>query len=191
MASQVTIGKADNHGHSGSLLKHRELKIADDGEILVKGKTLFLGYVENDIAELPLDDQGWFHTSDIGKLDKKGRLTFLGRKDNMLISGGENIFPEEIESYLMQLSGVENAIVVGIKDQEFGERPVAFVKCSNGLSFGQFSDQIRTALEKNLPRYKIPVRFLNWPKHVVNGSLKPDRQKFIRLARKELLAKQS
>ena len=185
MASQVTIGKADNHGHSGSLLKHRELKIADDGEILVKGKTLFLGYVENDMAELPLDDQGWFHTNDIGKIDKKGRLTFLGRKDNMLISGGENIFPEEIESYLMQLSYVETAIVVGIKDKEFGERPVAFVKCSNGLSFGKFSDRLKKELEKTLPRYKIPVKFLNWPEQAVNGSLKPDRQKLSRLAQKK------
>ncbi|MCH9024039.1 MAG: o-succinylbenzoate--CoA ligase [candidate division Zixibacteria bacterium] len=191
MASQVTIGKADNHGHSGCLLKHRELKIADDGEILVKGKTLFLGYVENGMAELPLDDQGWFHTSDIGKIDRKGRLTFLGRKDNMLISGGENIFPEEIESYLMQLSYVETAIVVGIKDKEFGERPVAFVKGSNGLSFGKFSDRLKKELEKNLPRYKIPVKFLNWPEPAVNGSLKPDRQKLTRLAQKEQQANQS
>ena len=191
MASQVTIGKADNHGHSGSLLKHRQLKIADDGEILVKGKTLFLGYVENDMAVLPLDDQGWFHTSDIGKIDKKGRLTFLGRKDNMLISGGENIFPEEIESYLMQLSYVESAIVVGIKDKEFGERPVAFVKCVNELGFDQFTDRLKTELGKNLPRYKIPVEFLNWPEQAVNGSLKPDRQKLSRLAQKEQQAKQS
>ena len=191
MASQVTIGKADSHGHSGSLLKYRQLKIADDGEILVKGKTLFLGYVENEIAELPLDDQGWFHTGDIGRIDKKGRLTFLGRKDNMLISGGENIFPEEIESYLMQLSCVETAIVVGIKDKEFGERPVAFVKGSNGLKFSKFSGRLKKELEKNLPRYKIPVKFLNWPRQALNGSLKPDRQKLTRLAQKEQQAKQS
>ena len=191
MASQVTIGKADNHGRSGCLLKHRELKIADDGEILLKGKTLFLGYVENDVAELPLDDQGWFHTSDIGKLDNKGRLTFLGRKDNMLISGGENIFPEEIESYLLQLSYVETAIVVGIKDKEFGERPVAFVKGRNGLKFNKFSERLKKELEKNLPRYKIPVKFLNWPEPAINGSLKPDRQKLSRLAQKEQEANQS
>ena len=191
MASQVTIGKADSHGHSGSLLKYRQLKITDDGEILVKGKTLLLGYVENDIAELPLDELGWFHTGDIGRIDKKGRLTFLGRKDNMLIAGGENIFPEEIESYLMQLSFVEKAIVVGIKDKEYGERPLAFVKGSNSLSFDQFSGRLKKELEKNLPHYKIPIKFLNWPRQALNGSLKPDRQRLTRLAKKEQQAKQS
>ena len=183
MASQVTTGQSENGIHSGQLLQHREIKIADDNEILVKGETLFLGYLGKRGAKLPVDSDGWFHTGDIGKLDSTGFLKVRGRKDNMIISGGENIHPEEIESHLMQIPGIESALVVGIKDVEFGERPAAFVKYSET---GRIAEkEIIKALEKSLPRFKVPKLFLEWPEHLAEGVLKLPRAEFKKLAAKK------
>ena len=71
------------------MLRYRELKLGQDGEVLVRGKTLCRGYVQRDQVVLPLDAEGWFATGDIGTLDEAGRLKILGRKDTMFISGGE------------------------------------------------------------------------------------------------------
>ncbi len=180
MASQVTAGKSDNGLHSGKLLPLRELKIAADGEILVKGNTLFLGCLKNNAVNLPVDADGWFHTGDIGELDRKGYLTVHGRKDNMIISGGENIHPEEIESWFLQVPGIESALVVGIKDQEFGQRPAAFVKYSD--SKRPTEKEIIRELEKLLPRFKIPRTFLEWPEHLADGAFKLPRAEFQKLA---------
>ncbi len=180
MTSQVTTGKCGKGAESGSLLKYRELEISHEGEILVKGKTLFQGYLKNDSIELPLDSKGWFHTGDMGELNPKGLLTVLGRKDHLFISGGENIHPEEIESHLMKIDGIEQALVVGISDEEFGARPAAFIKYSNGETLSQ--KEITALLEKELPRYKIPKSFLEWPENLDNGALKLPRTEFLKLA---------
>jgi len=180
MASQVTTYKSGKKMHSGKLLRHRQLKIADTGEILVKGKTLFLGYTRNGNTELPVDVDGWFHTGDIGELDNRGFLTVHGRKDNMINSGGENIHPEEIESRLMQLEYIEEALVVGISDEEYGLRPAAFVRFVGG---NRVSDkEIIAALEITLPRYKIPKIYLDWPEPLTEGTLKLNRARFLKLA---------
>ncbi len=78
--------------------------ISDEGEILVRGETLFAGYVEGDELERPLDQGGWFHTGDLGELDG-GYLRVLGRMDNLFVSGGENVRPEEIEDALSRDPG--------------------------------------------------------------------------------------
>ncbi|MBW2108894.1 MAG: o-succinylbenzoate--CoA ligase, partial [Deltaproteobacteria bacterium] len=131
MASQVTTtapgDRDDRLLTAGRALDHRQVRVAC-GEILVKGDTLFKGYVDGASTVLPVDAEGWFRTGDLGRMDTDGYLTVLGRKDNMFISGGENIFPEEIERRLRAVPGVEQATVVRVKDTEFGFRPVAFVK---------------------------------------------------------------
>jgi O-succinylbenzoic acid--CoA ligase len=188
MASQVTTGKCNTGERSGCLLRHRELKIDSSGEILVKGKTLFLGYLKKTAVELPLDADGWFHTGDIGKLDRKGFLTVFGRIDNMFISGGENIHPEEIESWLLKINGVEQALVVGLPDEDFGMRPAAFVKYSDRNIVAE--KEIAAELEKSLPRFKIPRIYFDWPENLAEGALKLPRAGFLKLA-KEFMAKRS
>jgi len=183
MGSQVTTGQSKNALYSGKLLPHRELKIASDGEILVKGETLFLGYLGKGGVNHPVDSDGWFHTGDIGEVDSKGFLSVRGRKDNMLISGGENIHPEEIESHLMQVSGIELAVVVGIEDEEFGQRPAAFVKYSESVCIPE--KEIIEELEKSLPRFKIPKIYWEWPEHLAEGALKLPRAEFQKLAAKK------
>ena len=172
MASQVTTtppGASRKELHtSGRPLPHREVGISGDGEILVRGETLFAGYVEGDA-------DGWFHTGDIGDLSENGYLRVLGRKDNLFVSGGENIHPEEIEEALSSLAGVEVAVVVPFPDPEFGARPVAFVRMADGVVE---SETLARALEKVLPRFKIPVVFHNWPEEAGFGEMKVDRAFF-------------
>lgn len=160
MASQVVTG--------GKILKYRQLKLAGDGEILVKGQTLFQGYWQNGKLVKPLT-KGWLRTGDIGQRDAKGKLSVIGRKDNMFISGGENIYPEEIERELLNYNGIRQALVVAKADQEFGHRPVAFVDSAKQYS----NAQLTKFLEKRLPRFKIPVEFRAWPSLKITTRLKP------------------
>ncbi len=158
MASQVATS-AKNRREEAKILKYRQVKISS-GEILVKGKTLFKGYVKGRRISLPTDKDGWFKTGDLGVL-AKNHLRILGRKDNMFISGGENIQPEEIEQYLYQIKEIEQAVVVAREDKKFGFRPVAFVKMR--MNKGLNAEKIKDYLRKFLPSFKIPDRFYGWP----------------------------
>jgi O-succinylbenzoic acid--CoA ligase len=183
MASQVTAtppGASREELHtSGRPLPHREISISRDGEILVRGETLFSGYVNLDVIDRPLDAAGWFHTGDLGEMDAGGYLRVRGRKDNLFISGGENVQPEEVEQALCRLEGVEDAVVVPVPDAEFGFRPVAFVRTSGGVAEPRL---LSRELERTLPRFKIPVAFYGW----LEGSegMKPDRASLRERARR-------
>ncbi len=183
MASQVSTtppgAAAGKLYTSGRVLPHREVRISGDGEILVRGDTLFAGYVEGDAVRRPLDVEGWFHTKDLGDFDAEGYLRVRGRKDNLFISGGENIQPEEIESALARVEGVAQAVVVPVEDTEFGHRPVAFVR---GSGETPAAGELASALEKFLPRFMVPVAFYQWPADGGEG-MKPDRGALMEQAR--------
>ncbi len=188
MASQITTTQPDDSlDHlltSGRILPFRKLSIADDGEILVKGQTLCKGYVEGHTFRDVRNSEGWFHSGDMGKLDEKQYLIIKGRLDNMFISGGENIQPEEIEQYLKQIDNIAEAVVVPIPDPEFGMRPVAFLEGSEG-SYN--IPEIREFLAKHLPGFKIPDRFLPFPDTLSNRSMKINRKKLKEIAKHQLL----
>ncbi len=140
----------------GHPLPYRELKVDEKGEILVRGKPLFLGYLNPDQKiSLPLNQEGWFKTNDLGYYSTKKGLIFKGRKDRLFISGGENIYPEEIESLLLTHKNILTAHIEPLKDREFGMRPIAFIETKTPLE-GQ---EIRNFLESFLPKYKIPIAF--------------------------------
>ncbi len=178
MASQITTAKPqdlkENKNTCGRILDYRQLKIAHDGEILVKGKTLFVGYVNRDSLEPGLDEHGYFHTADIGCIDN-GNLFVTGRKDLMFISGGENIFPEEIERAIESIEHIDRAIVVPVRDQLLGQRPAAFVKTKAAKPLD--TDCIESRLRKNMEGFKVPVAFFPWPKRQ-ELSIKPNRKAF-------------
>jgi O-succinylbenzoic acid--CoA ligase len=184
MASQVTTtppGASQTELRtSGRPLPHRQVEISNDGEILVRGETLFTGYIKSDIVYRPLDMDGWFRTGDLGDLDESGYLLVWGREDNLFVSGGENVQPEEIEEALSGLGGVEEAIVVPVGDQEFGALPVAFVRSVGG---SVEPDVLVRGLEKVLPRFKIPVSFHAWPGEVGPRGMKAERSFFRERAR--------
>ena len=144
-----------------------QLKLDDRGQIMAKGPALFLGYLRDHHVVSARDHEGWFATKDRGKLDFKGRLVVLGRMDQMFISGGENIHPEEIEEVLMQHESIEVAIIVPLPHDRWGMRPVAIIKGNYTI------DQLLTWLQSKLPRFKIPDAFLPWPEHL--STHKPQR----------------
>lgn len=163
MSSTITL--------DGHLLPHRELQIAPDGEILVRGPTLFKGYYHQPF----FSPNEWFPTKDLGMM-RDQKLEIIGRKDNLFISGGENIQPEEIEKELLSLSGISEAIVVPKQDPEYGARPVAFIATqdpSHTLS------SIRSHLEKTLPRFKLPIELYPLPPN----TFKPSRHQLTDLLR--------
>ena len=174
MASQV-ITSSQPDGTKRIVLPHREVKLSESSEILVRGKTRFLGYLERDTFLQPFDGEGWFATGDIGQMTDDG-LKVLGRVDNAFISGGENIHPEEIERALLDIEGVEQALVVPVEDPEFGHRPVAFVETK------ETTEKLAAQLRLQLPGYKIPIRFFPWPDEASSSGLKPDRRALSELA---------
>jgi O-succinylbenzoic acid--CoA ligase len=167
---------------SGRPLVEGTVSISAEGEILVRGDQLFLGYLQPDGSLLrPLTEDGWFRTGDLGHFDDAGYLHVTGRRDNMFISGGENIQPEEIERELRNVDGVEEAIVVPVDDAEWGRRPVAFVRLEEGRTLDPAALEER--LRQTLPGYKIPRAIHPWPADLAQPGLKPARRDFEKRAR--------
>jgi o-succinylbenzoate---CoA ligase len=159
---------------SGNILPFREAAISSEGEILVKGPCLFLGYLETNGLKRSRDSEGWFHTGDVGSISDDGRLTVLGRRDNMFISGGENIHPEEIEKALAAIPGIEEALVVPVPDNEYGMRPKAWIRVADGTAVDDRTIAARIGVE--LGRLKTPVAFSRVSEWVtIAGSAKIDR----------------
>lgn len=151
---------------NGHVLPYAQVKIKKDGEIWVKGNTLFQGYWNEQGLSLPLDSLGWFATGDLGRWNKD-KLQIIGRKDNMFICGGENIHPENIERAIYQIPGVEQAVVVPKADEEYGMRPVLFVRPLMNLR------EIQIHLQGRLPKFQWPIAALPLPE---NTGLKPSRK---------------
>ena len=185
MSSQITTsGPGDVLERlytSGKILNHREIKIAANGEILVRGDTLFKGYIEDGMIDPARDSDGYFHTDDIGKIDEFDCLSVIGRKDNMFISGGENIQPEEIEAALLSIEGLTDATVVPIPDTQYGFRPIAFINLDKSkLSKKDLPD----ILIEKIAKYKIPVEFIDYPKDMKQVGIKVNRAELAKYALK-------
>ena len=156
----ASIGSRPVLGHffsQGSLLPYRELKLALDGEVLVRGKTLFKGFLgeKKQIKNRSLLKGNWYATKDIATFSEKTGLTIIGRKDRLFISGGENIYPEEIEQALLHFPEVLEARVEARPDKIFGFRPHAFIKGRKAFK----QEALKEFLATILPAYKIPVQF--------------------------------
>ncbi|NTU53919.1 MAG: o-succinylbenzoate--CoA ligase [Chlorobiaceae bacterium] len=182
MSTQVSTSSApvtSPTADSGTLLPYREAMIAPDGEILVKGPCLFIGYLDDVRLRSARDTRGWFHTGDMGSISEQGLLTVLGRKDNMFISGGENIHPEEIEKALCSIDGIEEAVVVPAPDAEYGMRPVAWIRVEGNKE--PTDDFITENLRKSIGKLKTPVRFTRVTEWVtIPGSAKIDRNWYMK-----------
>lgn len=178
MASTVTASASRTDlGTSGRVLPGREVRV-ERGEIEVRGAARFAGYLTPDGLAAPFDADGWFATGDLGRFDAEGRLLVEGRAGLRFISGGENVQPEAIERALLALPGVAEAVVVPVADEEFGQRPVAFVRTSSGTA--PDAAGLAAALRETLPGFMVPVAFLAW-----DGArgMKPDRQALAATAR--------
>jgi HIP---CoA ligase len=112
-----------------------EVRIADDGEVLVRGYNVMAGYLDDPAATASaIDGDGWLHTGDLGRLDAAGRLTIGGRKKDMFIVGGFNAYPAEIEGFLLEHPAVAQAAVIGVPDDRLGQVGKAFVVAKTAVS---------------------------------------------------------
>ena len=128
------------------------------GELLVKGPNVFSGYWRNSAAtKAALDDDGWLATGDIAERDADGFYWIRGRSKDMYISGGENVYPAEVEEALIAHEAIAEAAVVGVADHRWGETGLAFVVFTPGqeAAEAEFAEFCR----ERLARYKVPGRF--------------------------------
>lgn len=124
------------------------------GELLWSGPQIFSGYWGNETETASTLVDGWVHTGDMASVDKDGFYYIVGRKKNMFISGGENVFPPEIESALYDIDAVRECCVFGVPDEKWGEVGKAVVSVKPGMTLTK--EEILTALNGKLARYKIP-----------------------------------
>lgn len=157
MASTICAVEAEL-GNVGLPLKYREVKI-EQSEIWVKGKPLALGYWQKNGQIRPLvNAEGWFATQDRGEWNNKKQLVIKGRLDNMFISGGENIQPEEIEQIIFRSNLVEQVFVLPIDDNEFGQRPIAVVQFKQP-NLVQEVNKLKNWLSDKLEKFKHPIAY--------------------------------
>lgn len=123
------------------------------GEVLLKADNLTPGYLNH--AE-PITNNGWFATGDLGYLDEDGFLYLKSRLSELIISGGENIYPREVEAEINQFPGIVETAVVGKSDSTWGAVPVAFLVTSTKVDFSQLTAYLLTKLAK----YKVPKKFI-------------------------------
>jgi fatty-acyl-CoA synthase len=136
----------------------RDVGAGTPGEVALSGPGIFRGYWRDDEATAAAFRDGWFLTGDIGVLDADGYLYLRDRKKNMIISGGENIYPAEVERVIRGFAGVAECAVVGMSDQRWQEVPVAFVvpRAAAWLDV----NALAAHLAANLARFKLPRRIL-------------------------------
>jgi O-succinylbenzoic acid--CoA ligase len=128
----------------------------EKGEIVVTGPTVMAGYYKNPEATAKTIRAGALFTGDIGYLDEEGDLWLVQRRSELIISGGENIYPAEVEAVLRQHPAVADACVVGLPDAEWGERVAALVECRSGQTVT--AEALLAHCRQQLARYKLPRR---------------------------------
>lgn len=153
-------------GSAGKALFPSELKILSEtgsslpgkaGEIVVRGPNVTQGYFQREHENLDAFHEGWFHTGDLGYLDEEGFLYVLDRRSDLIISGGENIYPAEVEAVLLSHPAVFDAGVVGDASTAWGQVPVAFAVKKIGFE-KVAEEEIRAFCRERLAHYKCPLR---------------------------------
>ncbi|MGY1687755.1 MULTISPECIES: acyl-CoA synthetase [unclassified Geodermatophilus] len=169
-APAVSILDADHvkekAGSIGRALMHVEARIVDEddrdvatdvvGELVVRGPNVFAGYWGLPEATAEAFRNGWFHTGDLGRMDAEGFVTLVDRKKDMIISGGENVYPIEVEQVLYRHPAVREVAVVGVPDPRWGETPVAVVALADGAEAD--AEGLLGYARERLAHFKCPTR---------------------------------
>ncbi|MCK5167736.1 MAG: AMP-binding protein, partial [Rhodospirillaceae bacterium] len=175
----------------GRNLPHQEVKVIDVetgftvplgsiGEICFRGYHIMRGYFGDiDATTKAIDDGGWLHSGDLGIMDDHGYVRITGRIKDMIIRGGENIYPAEIEEWLFQNPKVAQAAVFGVVDEKMGEEIMAWVQLHEGEQAD--GDEIRNYCREGLAHFKIPryVEFVDSFPMTVTGKLQKFRMREI------------
>jgi fatty-acyl-CoA synthase len=127
----------------------------DVGEIEIAGPNVFAGYLGlPEATAAAFTDDGWFRSGDLGYLDEDGYLYIADRLKDMIISGGENVYPAEIENLVNDIDGVTGVAVIGVPDDRWGEVPWAIVTVRDGVTVD--TETVRAHLDGRLARFKLP-----------------------------------
>lgn len=141
------------------------LPIGEQGEICARAYSVMLGYNDNpDATAATIDPEGWLHTGDLGRMDPRGYVKITGRVKEMIIRGGENLFPAEIENAMLEHSAIEEIAVVGVADEKWGEQVVCFIRSESDHAFspGELKSFVRERLSpQKTPAYWVLVK--EWP----------------------------
>ena len=156
----------------GRVLPHLEVKIvapdgavtprSERGELCTRGYSVMLGYWdEPEKTREAIDEEGWMHTGDLATIDADGYCNIVGRSKDMVIRGGENIYPREVEEFLFRHPDIEDVQVVGIPDSKYGEELCAWIRLRAGASAS--ADEIVAFCRGQIAHYKIPryIRFVD------------------------------
>ncbi|TGV12009.1 AMP-binding protein [Alcaligenaceae bacterium 429] len=170
----------------GTIHPHCEVKIVDSdghtvprghtGELCTRGYSVMLGYWGDEEKTLEvIDDEGWMHTGDLATIDEEGYCNIVGRIKDMIIRGGENLYPREIEEFLYRHPEIKDVQVVGVSDQKFGEELCAWVILQDNVSTTE--DDIRNFCRGQISHHKIPryIRFVDEFPLTVTGKVQKFR----------------
>ncbi|WP_025785512.1 AMP-binding protein [Sporosarcina sp. D27] len=152
-----TVGKPHPHVEVKIIdpATDEELPIGESGELCTRGYHVMKGYYNNSEATREaIDEEGWLHTGDIARLDEDGYLDITGRMKDMVIRGGENIYPREVEEFLYTYPGVSDVQVVGVPDEKYGEELMAWVIPKDGVELDK--EEIRAFCKGAISHHKIP-----------------------------------
>ncbi|MEW6283048.1 MAG: AMP-binding protein, partial [Candidatus Eremiobacterota bacterium] len=176
-------------GTVGRVLPHVEVKVVDPetglvvpsgraGEICTRGYLVMRGYYRDpDSTARAVDEAGWMHTGDLGVMDSDGYLNIVGRIKDMVLRGGENIYPREIEELLYRHPAISEAQVIGVPDARMGEELMAWVTLREGASLSE--DQVRDYCRERLAHFKVPryVKFTSEFPMTVTGKIQKYRMR--------------
>ena len=166
----------------GRIQPHLEVKIVDaegrivargePGELCTRGYSVMLGYWDDpERTDEALDAAGWMHTGDLATLDAEGYCNIVGRIKDMVIRGGENIYPREIEEFLYRHPAIQDVQVVGVPDPRYGEELAAWIVLKPGADLAE--EDVRAFCRDRIAHYKIPryVRFVESFPTTVTGKV--------------------
>ena len=151
---------------SGRPQAHTEIKIVDPatgaivprgvaGEQCMRGYHVMLGYWDDPTATASaIDSAGWMHSGDLAAMDDDGYVRIVGRIKDIIIRGGENVYPREVEEFLHTVEGVAEAHVIGVPCERYGEEVMAWVRLKNGAALS--GDDLRAACTGRIANFKIP-----------------------------------
>jgi malonyl-CoA/methylmalonyl-CoA synthetase len=158
--SMLTSNPLDGERRPGSVglpLAGTDLRLADDQTIEVRGPNVFGGYWRRpELAATEFTADGWFRTGDIGSIDDDGYLSIIGRAKDLVISGGMNVYPKEVEDAVDAVDGVLESAVIGVPDADLGEAVVAVVVPMPGRTLD--AAVVRAATRSRLAGFKVPRR---------------------------------
>jgi acyl-CoA synthetase (AMP-forming)/AMP-acid ligase II len=156
----ITCLQPEDHGRIGSCGRpFTTVDVAEKGEIVCRGPQTMARYWNRPEATAEVFHGGWLHTGDIGRMDEDGFFYILDRKNDMLISGGYNVYPREVEDVLISCDGVVAAAVVGLPDEKWGDRVHAVVSGRSGLDVAKLA----AVCKEQLADYKRPKGIDIWP----------------------------